>query len=170
MRIPCVTPAILHGTLIYIYSSFDLAGLKKFFHARQSAYHTDARMIDNAIYTPYRYDEAPTSSKRNDPPLGTLVDIEEPRSSRRKGKSKFLVPPDHLADIFVFVYGVIVIWGMTEPQEKRFLSSMYVHCLRKSLMRCVANQFRRKRFEVDRLSQNDIEMEDLNYYYANYSR
>jgi len=28
----------------------------------------------------------------------------------------------------------------------------------------------RRRFEVDKLAPEDIEMEDLNYYYANYSR
>jgi len=55
------------------------------------------------------------------------------------------------AEIFVFAYGTVVIWGMTEAQEKRFLASI-------------------RRFEVDRLRPEDVEMEDLNYYYANYSR
>jgi len=40
---------------------------------------------------------------------------------------------------------------MEETEEKRFLSSI-------------------KRFEVERLAPEDIEMEDLNFYYANYSR
>jgi len=45
----------------------------------------------------------------------------------------------------------VVCWGMTEVQERRFLSSI-------------------RRFEVERLAPNDVEKEDLNYYYANYSR
>jgi len=51
----------------------------------------------------------------------------------------------------LFSYGTVVIWGMTEQQEKRFLSSL-------------------KRFEVEKLAAQDVEMEDLNFYYANYSR
>ena len=30
------------------------------------------------------------------------------------------------AEIFMFEYGTVVIWGMTEPEERRFLSSMCV--------------------------------------------
>jgi uncharacterized Rmd1/YagE family protein len=89
-------------------------------------------MIDNAIYTPYRYDDMASlgSLKKTDSgaATGLLVDIDDdplatPKPSR-KGRSKFLVPRDDLADIFVFGYGVVVIWGMTENQEKRFLSSL----------------------------------------------
>lgn len=29
-------------------------------------------------------------------------------------------------DVFLFEYGTVVIWGMTEKEEKRFLSSLYV--------------------------------------------
>ena len=49
----------------------------------------------------------------------------------RKKKSKFDTASTE-AEIFLFDYGTVVIWGMTESQEKRFLSSL-------------------KRFEVDKL-------------------
>ena len=87
-------------------------------------------MIDNVIYTPYRYDDSPSAIKFPDStPTGILVDVNEGQSApapARKGRSKFLVLQDRLADIFVFSYGVVVIWGMTEIQEKRFLTSLYV--------------------------------------------
>ncbi|KAL1412469.1 sporulation protein rmd1 [Vanrija albida] len=54
-------------------------------------------------------------------------------------------------DVFLFEYGTVVIWGMTEKEEKAFLRSI-------------------KKFEIERLSSEDIEMEDLNFYYADYSR
>jgi len=54
-------------------------------------------------------------------------------------------------DVFVFEYGTVVIWGMTEREEKRLLASL-------------------RKFEVEKLSLEDIEMEDLNFYYASYSR
>lgn len=33
-----------------------------------------------------------------------------------------------------------------------------------------ADEDNRKRFEIERLSAEDVEMEDLNFYYADYSR
>ncbi|WWC92544.1 uncharacterized protein L201_007503 [Kwoniella dendrophila CBS 6074] len=54
-------------------------------------------------------------------------------------------------DVFLFEYGTVVIWGMTEKEEKKFLHSI-------------------KKFEIERLSTEDVEMEDLNFYYADYSR
>ncbi|AFR98406.2 cytoplasmic protein [Cryptococcus neoformans] len=56
-----------------------------------------------------------------------------------------------IPDVFLFEYGCVVLWGMTEKEEKKFLASI-------------------KRFEIERLSAEDVEMEDLNFYYADYSR
>ncbi|AAW46791.1 hypothetical protein CNBM1680 [Cryptococcus deneoformans B-3501A] len=56
-----------------------------------------------------------------------------------------------IPDVFLFEYGCVVLWGMTEREEKKFLASI-------------------KRFEIERLSAEDVEMEDLNFYYADYSR
>jgi len=44
-------------------------------------------------------------------------------AAKRKKISKFHAVPTE-AEIFIFDYGTVVIWGMTETQEKRFLSSM----------------------------------------------
>jgi uncharacterized Rmd1/YagE family protein len=86
-------------------------------------------MIDNVIYTPYLYDDTPSPTKRGNgsTPVGTLIEIDDGQATptpARKGRSKFLILQDRLADIFVFSYGVVVIWGMTEAQEKRFLTSL----------------------------------------------
>ena len=72
-------------------------------------------------------------------------------------------------DVFLFEYGTVVIWGMTEKEEKTFLKNLRVRpVLRVSCqLMCV---FFRKKFEVERLSAEDVEMEDLNFYYADYSR
>jgi uncharacterized Rmd1/YagE family protein len=42
---------------------------------------------------------------------------------RKRKKSKFEEVPTE-AEIFLFQYGTVVIWGMSEAEEKRFLSSM----------------------------------------------
>ncbi|KAI0071273.1 DUF155-domain-containing protein [Panus rudis PR-1116 ss-1] len=149
--------------------SYRFSDLMKFFNARRSSYHTNPRIIDEVIYTPYVYD-SPNSSQRQVPfqsstgdeasatDTGDLLGVPElaPHASDVNGapksrkRSKFEERPTE-AEIFIFQYGTVVIWGMTEAQEKRFLSSI-------------------KRFEVDRLAPEEVEMEDLNYYYANYSR
>ena len=128
----------------------------KFFNARRSSYHTNPRIIDEVIYTPYAYDEqteAPSGSQRQvhfQPSVtdtGDLLGVPElaPNDShahtdgeqevtKRRRKNKFLVPETpREAEIFMFKYGTVVLWGMTEAQEKRFLSSMSVLWLR---MRC----------------------------------
>lgn len=113
--------------------------LMKFFVARKGAYHTNPKLIDEVIYTPYVYDPTPSAAQDqgkpghdSHSPTGDLLGIPELREQFRtedrpakKTKSKFdTTSPE--AEIFLFPYGTVVIWGMTEPQEKRFLSSMYV--------------------------------------------
>ncbi|KAA1476585.1 DUF155-domain-containing protein [Dentipellis sp. KUC8613] len=192
-------------------ASYRFDDLLKFFNARRAAYQTDARIIDDVIYTPYVYEHAnahastsPVSHshspshvrwQQQQRPSGTgaqtgdLLGVPELRPPedgdanqedhngtahehehdgqarkhdhehghdsgsgqvRKRKKSRFDTTADE-AEIFLFPYGTVVIWGMTEAQEKRFLSSL-------------------KRFEVEKLAPHDVEMEDLNFYYANYSR
>lgn len=42
---------------------------------------------------------------------------------RKRGLDAFSVGQDE-AEVFVFSYGTVVIWGMDEAQERRFLASM----------------------------------------------
>lgn len=153
-------------------NSYRFPELMRFFHARRTSYHTNPRIIHDVIYTPYIYElptEEPTAQRQvhfqdqerpsetgdllGVPELvpgdnGTVSDGEPPRTAKRRGK--FSETPSE-AEIFIFPYGTVVIWGMTDVQEKRFLSSI-------------------KRFEEGKLAPDEVEMEDLNYYYANYSR
>ncbi|KAG9218130.1 hypothetical protein CCMSSC00406_0008069 [Pleurotus cornucopiae] len=144
-------------------SSYRLEELMKFFNARRNAYQTDAKLIDEVLYTPYVYEplsqtDTRHSKHKTDDNTGDLLGVPEllqtddsgatPRPIKKK--SKFNITASQ-AEIFLFSYGTVVIWGMTEVQEKRFLASI-------------------KRFEVEKLAPDDVEMEDLNYYYANYSR
>ncbi|KAH7915051.1 hypothetical protein BJ138DRAFT_1142512 [Hygrophoropsis aurantiaca] len=146
--------------------SYRLDDLMKFFNARRTAYHTDPKLIDEVLYTPYVYEPSSGSEQRQalaksynqtgdllgvpelNAPVSEAEDNNNAPMKRKKGRFD-AVPTE--AEIFLFNYGTVVIWGMTEPQEKRFLTSI-------------------KRFEIEKLASEDIEMEDLNYYYANYSR
>jgi uncharacterized Rmd1/YagE family protein len=145
--------------LIVLSSSYRFHDLMKFFNARRAAYGTDAKTIEDVIYTPYAYEPATASEpSRSSAEISTadLLGIPELRLShngdgqngqdrgrerdgdtdgskkkQRRKRSKFDAAPAK-AEVFIFKYGTVVIWGMTEPQEKRFLSSMYgqFHTLR----------------------------------------
>lgn len=110
----------------------------KFFQARRNAYHTDPKLIDDVIYTPYVYDPPPNahdshhSQGTSHAPTGDLLGIPELREevesdnedTKKKRKSSKFDTTATEAEIFLFDYGTVVIWGMTEAQERRFLSSM----------------------------------------------
>ncbi|KAJ7857238.1 hypothetical protein B0H14DRAFT_2751285, partial [Mycena olivaceomarginata] len=121
----------------------------------------EPQIHDECIYTPYAF--RPSSSgdrispntqpSRTRGPTGDLLGIPELRQEEEGGdtqepakkRSKFDTTTAE-AEIFLFEYGTVVTWGMTEQQRSR------------------------KRFEVERLAPDEVQMEDLNFYYANYSR
>ncbi|KAJ7810128.1 hypothetical protein B0H13DRAFT_2148767 [Mycena leptocephala] len=146
-------------------NSYRMGPLMEFLNARKSAYHTNPKAIDECIYTPYAFRPSNSGERssvnkhsRIRGPTGDLLGIPELRHEEETGedqepvkkRSKFDTTTAE-AEIFLFEYGTVVIWGMTEPQERRFLSSI-------------------KRFEIEKLAPDEVEMEDLNFYYANYSR
>ncbi|KAG5927567.1 hypothetical protein E4U42_002074 [Claviceps africana] len=53
----------------------------------------------------------------------------------------------HTPEVFLFDYGVVVIWGMTEAQEAKFLKEI-------------------AKFELEKLAPDDIETELFNFYYT----
>ncbi|KAK1633643.1 hypothetical protein BDP81DRAFT_326255 [Colletotrichum phormii] len=53
----------------------------------------------------------------------------------------------HTPEVFLFDYGVVVIWGMTMAQEQRFLKEL-------------------AKFETEKLSPDDVETEHFNFYYT----
>ncbi|CAE6406022.1 unnamed protein product [Rhizoctonia solani] len=162
--------------------SYKMDDLMKFFLARKSAYFTAPQLFDEVLYTPYSYDsKSPTEQPRHKPVAseGDLLGVPElapadnlsitspelytpqldthpspeiytsPNGKHSSGKPWAEEPTQ--PEVFLFAYGTVVLWGMTEAQERRFLTSL-------------------KRFEVEKLAPDDVEKEDLNYYYANYSR
>ncbi|KAJ8611772.1 hypothetical protein MRB53_037779 [Persea americana] len=53
----------------------------------------------------------------------------------------------HIPEVFLFEYGVVVIWGMTEKEEQRFLKEI-------------------AKFEQEKLGKDDIQTEEFNFYYT----
>ncbi|ORX40897.1 cytoplasm protein [Kockovaella imperatae] len=172
-------------------ASYNLPALQAHLSSRPDSYRTHPRMFDTGcLFTPYlpppsassswRSPNLKPSTKHDAVPESDLIDLngdegpEAPSKARSSGprrKTGFSKRPggtrragDHadsddedfeeevwVPDVFLFEYGTVVIWGMTEKEEKSFLRGL-------------------KKFEVERLSPEDVEMEDLNFYYADYSR
>lgn len=53
----------------------------------------------------------------------------------------------HIPEVFLFEYGVVVIWGMTVKEEQRFLKEI-------------------SKFEQEKLSKDDVQTEEFNFYYT----
>lgn len=140
-------------------SSYRFQDMMRFFNARRETYRTNPQLIDEVIYTPYSYRPTipQTSQGTEILPTGDLLGVRdfltETSSSPdvRKRSTKFTETPTE-AEIFLFEYGTVVIWGMTETEEKRFLSSMYGRFF-PSLSHLVHSRASRKRFEVERLGK-----------------
>lgn len=53
----------------------------------------------------------------------------------------------HIPEVFLFEYGVVVIWGMTVKEEQRFLKEI-------------------SKFEQEKLGKENIQTEEFNFYYT----
>lgn len=145
------------------HSSYRFDDLMKFFNARRETYNTNPQLIDEVIYTPYSYDpsnpQTGSGAGRSTeiPPTGDLLGTPDlltesaPSPRAQKRSNKFTETPAK-AEVFLFEYGTIVVWGMTETEEKRFLSSMWGRFL-PSVSYPIHSQVSRKRFEVERLGK-----------------
>jgi len=68
-----------------------------------------------SIYSPYSYTGVDAS-----PPTPDLINLEPEPSIRDTTQG----PRAVVSEVFLFEYGVTVIWGMTEAEEKRFLKEI----------------------------------------------
>jgi uncharacterized Rmd1/YagE family protein len=72
---------------------------------------------NGSIYSPYSY----TGVDASPPPTADLINLEgEGHEVRDSGQG----PRAVVSEVFLFEYGVTVIWGMTEAEEKRFLKEI----------------------------------------------
>lgn len=153
--------------------------LLRFFKGRGKKRGANPKMIDECIYSPYRYgaeggedsgvgleaESAARHERRHSADLGAITRGYEPSggeaegvhdrsfgefaagSEERVGNSPDFDTAVHTPEVFAFDYGVVVVWGMTVAEEKRFLKEI-------------------SRFEIEPLSPELIELEEFNFYYT----
>ena len=71
---------------------------------------------NGSIYSPYTY----TSVDASPPTNADLINLETEVHIRDTGEG----PRAVISEVFLFEYGVTVIWGMTESEEQRFLKEI----------------------------------------------
>src|SRR5277367_1544665 len=72
--------------------------------------------VDGSIYSPYTYTNVDASPPAN----ADLINLETEAHIRDTGQG----PRAVVSEVFLFEYGVTVIWGMTESEEQRFLKEI----------------------------------------------
>lgn len=150
-------------------SSYKLPELFRWLQARRESHRTNVLRFDDCLYTTYTFadvDEArgitPSPWHREETPTGDLLGVPELRDSHSElqtineesegdAKSVSRSHRHYIPEVYFMEYGTVVIWGMSLVEERRLLREI-------------------RRFEVERLAVEDVEVEDLNWYLADYSR
>ncbi|CDO94853.1 unnamed protein product [Kluyveromyces dobzhanskii CBS 2104] len=96
--------------------------------------HTHPKLFDECLYTPFIYKDW-RGDKR----------FEHEDVIRLDEEGGEISTSDKQPDLFIFEYGVIVMWGFTEREEKAFLRDL-------------------ERFEKEKLAEEDVQVEQFNYY------
>ncbi|CAN6649769.1 sporulation protein Rmd1p [Trichomonascus vanleenenianus] len=114
--------------------SYKMRDLSRFLAGRK--YHNTApKLFDECLYTPYSYRREGEADVVHQHDLIRLDD---------EG-GEIDVSHDGRSDVFLFDYGVVVLWGFSEKEEQRFLKEL-------------------ARFENEKLSEEDVQVEEFNYY------
>ncbi|EPS38272.1 hypothetical protein H072_7944 [Dactylellina haptotyla CBS 200.50] len=143
---------------------YNMEGLMKFLKSKATTRGSNPKQFDECIYTPfsYLYQKRVREQTEQD-----LIDFQEltmsesataavvgpqspdsPTMDRAQGSADALSFVDtHLItpEVFLFEYGVVVIWGMTLQEEKRFLKDI-------------------AKFEMEKLGEEDVQVENFNFY------
>lgn len=152
-------------------NSYDLDGLVRFLKARASTRGSMPKKFDECVYTPFSYSHK-TLEQQQQQQLPDLIDlnggIEELGHVQSGGEQSHDVAGEEEADgdwdtrslrefvdrqnesivtsdVFLFQYGVVVIWGMSVTDEARFLRDI-------------------AKFEMEKLSDDDVQVENFNFY------
>ncbi|KAI5841076.1 hypothetical protein DFP73DRAFT_134043 [Morchella snyderi] len=148
-------------------NAYKMDNLLKFLKSRQSTRGTNPKQFDECIYTPYsyNYDRAPQPPTIPEDDLIDLVSDQHSRNSAtddtgsaesemmeddRDDRSllNFVIEQNKSvvsSEVFLYQYGVVVIWGMTVGEEQKFLKDI-------------------AKFEGEKLADDDVQVENFNFY------
>ncbi|KAJ2076513.1 sporulation protein rmd1 [Coemansia sp. RSA 988] len=117
-------------------SSYTMTQLFKWIQSRKELNDTAPKLLDECIYTPFVYAASEAIAINMEENL-----IEDDARHVEFSESYVSIK----SEVFIFDYGVVVIWGMSELHEKEFLREL-------------------EPFEVEKVDEDDIETEELEFY------
>lgn len=115
-------------------SSYHMKELIKWLKDCRKIHHTHPKLFDECLYTPFMYNDW-RGDKR----------FEHEDVIRLDDEGGEINVSDKQPELYIFEYGVIVLWGFTEREEKAFLNDL-------------------ERFEKEKLAEEDVQVEEFNYY------
>ncbi|KAK9388107.1 hypothetical protein V1515DRAFT_635299 [Lipomyces mesembrius] len=139
-------------------SSYRLKEFARYLQSK-TAYKAVPKIFDECLYSVYcyRHDEPPSAAAKSPYDGDSSSSDGSPTDGlQRKAEEQDLVRLDsegaeirigiaQFSEIFVFEYGVVVLWGFTVQEEQRFLREI-------------------PRFELEKLAPQDVQIEEFNYY------
>ncbi|KAK6201162.1 uncharacterized protein RJT21DRAFT_32068 [Scheffersomyces amazonensis] len=122
--------------------SYKMKDLLRWLKDRKRIHNTSPKLFDECLYTPFVYKDW-----RNDSDNGNNGNVDDNDSHKliRLADEGGEIDIGRKNDIFIFEYGVIILWGYTAKEEAHFLEDL-------------------ARFESEKLSAEDIQIEQFNYY------
>ncbi|ODQ58120.1 hypothetical protein WICANDRAFT_22922, partial [Wickerhamomyces anomalus NRRL Y-366-8] len=114
-------------------SSYKMKDLIRWLKDNKRTFESHPKLFDECLYTPFVYKDW-RGDKRMDKDLIRLDD-----------EGGEITIDDRHTDVFIFEYGVVVLWGFTLREEQAFLNDL-------------------EKFENEKLAQEDIQIEEFNYY------
>ncbi|CCF58847.1 hypothetical protein KAFR_0F02500 [Kazachstania africana CBS 2517] len=115
-------------------SSYNMRELIRWIKNSKKIHFTHPKLFDECLFTPFIYNDWRGDKRFAHDDLIRLDD-----------EGGEINVSDKQPDLFIFEYGVIVMWGFTEREEKAFLNDI-------------------ERFEKEKLAEEDVQVEEFNYY------
>lgn len=115
-------------------SAYNMKELVRWLKGCKKAHHTHPKLFDECLFTSFIYTDWRGDKRFKDEDVIRLDD-----------EGGEINVSDKQPDLFIFEYGVIVMWGFTEREEKAFLNDV-------------------EKFEKEKLAEEDVQVEQFNYY------
>lgn len=114
--------------------SYKMKDLLRWFKDRKRIHNTSPKLFDECLYTPFTYKDWRGDSVQD--AQHQFMRLADEGGEIDIGKN---------SDIFVFEYGVVIMWGYSPKEEAAFLDDL-------------------EKFESEKLSNEDVQVEEFNYY------
>lgn len=129
---------------------YNLDQLMRYLKGKANVRGSNPKRIDECIYSPFSYSFQEESRNADllhlDTPTIPESPLEDDENADAASVISFVKQQVPVAsEVFLFSYGVVVIWGMTEKDENRFLKDL-------------------EKFEKDKLPEDSVQVENFNYY------